>query len=287
MKSEAETWSSATGTVELERVTGTIGAKVRGLDLHDLHGADLDFMLRRALAQHGVLFFDLEGPIGDEELKDFASHFGDIEPFHYGRTNRGREVALLDMQDGASAVLARTNVWHTDSSALTSPPAAALLTPKRITKTGGDTMWASMTAAYDALSSHLQRLLEGMDAHHSNTSLTRHYSDAKKQSTFGSGSPDRAVHPVVPTEPLTGRKYLYVNANYTHRMIGLKDSESDRLLAMLYDHINTPEFHVRLRWQPGTIAVWHERLTQHRVVADWTGRRMLRQVLIKGEPPVR
>ncbi len=88
-------------------------------------------------------------------------------------------------------------------------------------------------------------------------------------------------------DPVTGRKMLFVNSNYTERFLGMKDSESDALLRMLFEHVNTPEFHVRLRWRPGVVAVWEERVTQHRGVADVVGPRKLRRLTFTGDRPTR
>jgi taurine dioxygenase len=148
-------------------------------------------------------------------------------------------------------------------------------------------MWASMTAAFDALSSYYQRMLEGLEARHS-TAVVEWYFRQVGNTTSGSrafGEGESCVHPVVISDPVTRRKALYVNSVYTERIIGMSDTESRRTLDMLYEHVNTPEFHVRLRWRPDMIAVWDERITQHRAVADFTDRRNLRRITIRGDRP--
>jgi taurine dioxygenase len=142
-------------------------------------------------------------------------------------------------------------------------------------------MWADMRAAFDALSSRHQRFLDGMEALHSTAAVRRHMASHDDRGRFGEGG--SCVHPVVITDPVTQRKILYVNSNYTERLVGMKEWESTRLLDMLFDHVNTPEFHVRLRWQANTVAVWHERVTQHRGVADYNEPRSLRRITIRGE----
>jgi taurine dioxygenase len=162
--------------------------------------------------------------------------------------------------------------WHTDGSPLERPPLAAVLTPIELPEAGGDTMWASMYAAWDALSPRYQQLLEGVEALNSNFRLPFL-------------EPKQFVHPAVLRDPITGRKCLYVNSNYTERLIGLGEKESESLLRFLFDHVNTPEFHVRLRWRPGYVAVWHERVTQHRGVNDFEGPRKLKRLTIAGDRP--
>ena len=271
---------SPAGEISLEKVTGNIGAVVRGVDVHAPADDEVAAVLRRSLAEHGVLFFYSDTEISDDGFATFATAFGEpfVYPYGKGKQGSGRFVT----EEASDAVRLRTNVWHTDGSPQEKPPLAALLSPVEVPAFGGDTIWASTTAAFDALSSRYQRLLDGMEAVHSTNAVARHYADGGG-STFGSG--ESHVHPVVITDPVTKRKALYVNANYTERIVGLGQLESDALLRMLFDHVNTPEFHVRLRWRPNMIAVWEERVTQHRAVADYAERRSLRRITIIGDSP--
>ena len=167
----------------------------------------------------------------------------------------------------------RINCWRTDGTALDRPPQAAMLTPAELPEVGGDTMWASMYAAYEALSSERQRLLDGLEVLHSTVRVP-----FLKQTMS-------AVHPAVIRDAVTGRKALFVNSNWSERFVGMGDDESEALLRMLFEHVNTPEFHVRLRWRLGLVAVWEERVTQHRGVADFTGPRKLRRITFAGDRP--
>jgi taurine dioxygenase len=167
----------------------------------------------------------------------------------------------------------RINYFHTDGTALEHPPQAAILTPVELPAAGGDTMFASMYAAWDALSSHYQRMLEGLEVLHSTRRLP-----------FLNEVPG-TIHPAVIRDAVTGRKMLFVNANYSDRVIGMSERESEELLQFLFAHINTPEFHVRQRWRLGMVAVWEERVVQHRGVADFTGPRKLRRLTFKGSRP--
>ena len=271
---------SPAGEISLEKVTGNIGAVVRGVDVHAPAGDEVAAVLRRSLAEHGVLFFYSDTEISDEAFATFATAFGEpfVYPYGKGKQGSGRFVT----EEGSDAVRLRTNVWHTDGSPQEKPPLAALLSPVEVPSFGGDTIWASTTAAFDALSPRYQRLIDGMEAVHSTNAVARHYTDGGG-STFGSG--ESHVHPVVITDPVTKRKALYVNANYTERIVGLSEHESDSLLRMLFEHVTMPEFQVRLRWRPNMIAVWEERVTQHRAVADYAERRSLRRITIIGDSP--
>lgn len=271
LRQSAETLTGVT----FERVTGSIGAIAHGLDVPAPNTPDLASRLRLALHEHGVLFFQPESEISDDEFQDFARLFG--EPFKYPY---GKGSGPFVTEDASDAIRLRTNCWHTDGSPQEKPPQAALLCAVELPSVGGDTLWASMTAAYDALSSRLQRLLDGMEALHSTEAVARFYQDRE---IFGQG--ESHTHPAVITDPVTGRKALYVNSNYTERLVGVGERESAQLLLLLFDHINTPEFHVRLRWRPNMIAVWEERITQHRAVADYRERRVLRRITITGDAP--
>jgi taurine dioxygenase len=180
------------------------------------------------------------------------------------------------------SVAYRTNQWHTDGSPAENPPQAALLKAGILPSAGGDTMWASMYAAWEDLSSRYQRFLDGLEAVHSTAALLRHF-DFNQISSFGEGT--SCVHPVVLRDPITQKRMLYVNSNYTERIVGLKPFESESVIRMLLDHVNTPEFHVRLEWKPTTIAVWEERVTQHRAVADYSGHRKMDRLTIRGDRP--
>jgi taurine dioxygenase len=259
--------------VRFERATGTIGAWVHGVGLGERLPADVAEKLRRGVHEHGVLFFDFGHGLSLEEFHGFAAVFGEaiseytFRPKGVDKTPPYFDSQLHPMKDN------RVNVWHTDGTALERPPQTAMLTPVELPELGGDTMWASMYAAWDDLSSHCQRLLEGVEVLHSTARLPF------LQPALS------AVHPAVIRDPVTGRKILYVNANYSERILGMSETESNSLLEMLFAHINTPEYHVRLRWRPGVMAVWEERATQHRGVADFTGPRKMWRLTIPGERP--
>jgi len=218
-----------------------------------------------------VLFFEFDHVVSASEFRAFAEFFGEPEE-RYRLTVGEADTPYID-SDLVPMKDVRINCWHTDGTALDCPPQAAMLTPVELPEAGGDTMWASMYAAWEGLSSQYQRLLDGLEALHSTARLPF----LRETSS--------AVHPAVIQDPVTGRKMLYVNSNYTERLIGMKDSESEALLRMLFEHVNTPEFHVRLRWRLGVVAVWEERVTQHRGVADFVGPRKLRRLTFPGERP--
>lgn len=252
--------------IRFERITGTVGAIVHGVGLTDSRCATTADTLRRALHEYGVLFFEFGRYLSRDEYVEFGHLFGDpdegypIKPKEAKETKGYLDSELFPMKEY------RINFWHSDGTPFECPPQTAMLTPVELPEAGGDTMWASMYATWEALAPHYQRLLEGMEVVHSMARLP-----LLDQSW-------RAVHPAVIRDPVTGRKMLFVNSNYSERIVGLSDKDSESLLQMLFEHINTPEFHIRLRWRPGIVAAWDQRVTQHRGVADFVGPRKLRRL---------
>jgi taurine dioxygenase len=261
--------------------TGAIGAWISGFDLlaRD-HSPDIKHRLVRALHEHGVLFFRLEGDFGPEDHKRFGRMFGELRE-SFAAPGTDPVVSLLDNQGVASARYG-TDQWHTDVSVTPEPPLAASLRALTLPDVGGDTMWASMYAVYETLSSKMQRFLDGLEAVHSTETLLNARPAAREDKLFKKQL--SAVHPVVIRDPVTRKPALYVNKGYTERIVGLSDQESASVLKMLFNHVNTPEFHVRLKWDLQTLVIWEERVTQHRAVNDYTGRRILNRVTVKGGP---
>jgi taurine dioxygenase len=264
--------TAAENGIRFEKTTGTVGALVHGVKLGAATSDTLVSTLQRALHEFGVLFFQFDRLVNAEEFADFSALFGEPEEGYKLTTRKGAEGPYID-SDQVPMKEFRINHWHADGTPLERPPQAAILTPVELPEAGGDTMWASMYAAWEGLSSRYQRLLDGLEVRHGTARLPF----LRESPTF--------VHPAVIRDPVTGRRILYVNSNYAERFVGMSDAESDALLRMLFEHVNTPEFHVRLRWRPGTVAVWEERVTQHRGVADFVGPRKLRRITIVGERP--
>ncbi len=263
--------------------TGAVGAVVLDLDLWSEQGDEVRDLLVRALHEHGVLFVRYDGTIGDLEHKRFAEGFGPLHESYFNRVNEDPFVSVLD-SEGRGSPAYGTDRWHTDVTVVDTPPEAAVLRAVTLPDTGGDTMWASMYAAYESLSSHYQRLLDGLEALHTTESLYRARPVAREANLFGESK--SAVHPVVVRDPVTNKPALFVNSGYTERILGLTDRESESLLSMLFEHINTPDFHVRLKWDTQTLVIWDERVTQHRAINDYVGRRVLHRVVVQGTRPV-
>lgn len=264
--------------IRLEPASGLVGAHVHGVDLHGPHRPETSEALIHALHEHGVLFFEYDDVVSHQEFRTFANIFGEVEDgYRLSALEDGKPVETDAIMDSDKVPMKRhsTNKWHGDGTLFERPPQAAMLTCVEAPPAGGETMWASMYAAWDDLSSHMQRLLAEVEVLNSAKRLPYLATEAT------------AIHPAVITDRITGKKALFVNENYSERIVGMSEHESETILQMLFRHVNTPEFHVRHRWQPGHVAVWEERVTQHRGVANFTGPRKMRRLTFIGDQPVR
>jgi len=175
--------------------------------------------------------------------------------------------------------------WHTDVSCDPEPPMGTILYIKRCPPKGGDTLFASMYAAYEALSERMRTYLSGLTAIHDGEHVYRGLFDNHGQAERATYP--RAEHPVVRTHPVTGKKALFVNRGFTTRILGIPIDESDAILRYLYEHMENPLFQCRFRWQPSSIAFWDNRCTQHRAMWDyWPHTRSGNRVTVKGDKPV-
>jgi alpha-ketoglutarate-dependent taurine dioxygenase len=261
-------------------LTAAIGAEVAGVDLT----ADLDDRvvadLRRALLDHLVLFFR-DQPLEPTEQLRFAERFAPIMP---ALIDSGGAVPGLTVLDQVAPKGQYTDRWHADSTFLPEPPFGAVLRAVQLPSVGGDTCWASMYAAYEALSPPMQAMLDDLTAVHSMSILDAALAKLPNIVRRDTGMPP-VVHPVVRVHPETGRKLLFVNRNFTDRIVELTEAESDLLLGHLFEHLGRPEFTVRFHWQLGSVAMWDNRSTQHCAISDYEGRRVMNRCMMRGDAP--
>ena len=262
----------------------TVGAEIAGIDLSRPVSDHARDTIREALAQRGVVFFRNQTLTPDQHIV-VARRFGDININRFFSHADGYpEIALVVKEPHQTKNIG--GGWHTDHSYDHIPAMGSLLYARETPPTGGDTLFASMYAAYDALSDGLKRTLAGLRAVHS----SRHVFGVRR-----AGMEDRfrneelatqdAVHPVVITHPDSGRKALYVNPGFTLRFDGWTDEESRPLLTYLYQHAVRPEFVYRFAWQPGSLAFWDNRATWHYAVNDYQGeRRLMHRITVEGCP---
>lgn len=274
--------------IQVTPVARALGAIVSGVNLSDdLPQSAID-RLNELLIEHQVLFFR-DQPITPEAQARFAARFGTlhVHPI-YPVLPELPEILLLDTH---GAFLPDNDNWHTDVTFTETPPLAGILAAKRIPASGGDTLWSSCSAAYDALSESMRRFLDGLTAQHSIAKSfppERWQNDPAFKERY-----ERAVakhppvnHPVVRTHPVSGRKGLFVNEGFTTHINELTPQESRAVLEYLYAHAGRPEFTVRWRWQVNDLAFWDNRVTQHYAIADYLpDRRTMHRATVNGDKP--
>lgn len=270
------------GNVQVQPITPAIGAELSGVDLSEPMSEDIFLSIKRALLEHEVIFFRGQN-LDDEQHMRLAKRFGKPAyskklPMHGGR----EDMSLLDNDGTRNAVGAG---WHTDNTDYEQPPLGSLLYAQQVPQVGGDTMWCSMTAAYDALSPQMQAYLCSLHALHDNSNVQRTYAGKGTLRSEGTAVDPPVRHPVVRMHPETGRSVLFVNSGYSQRILGVPDIESRHILAMLHEHVMRPEFQVRFRWSNGALAIWDNRSTQHYALDDYVETRRMRRVQIVGDKP--
>jgi len=268
--------------IRVEPLAGAIGAEVSGVDLRKPAEREVVAEIRQAWLAHQVLFFR-DQPLSVDEHKAFARHFGElhIHPVLQQMADQGHpEIVVLESDAKRPYVADR---WHSDVTFEREPPLGSILRAVAVPDAGGDTLWASMTAAYDALSEPMKNALAPLRAVHSGAGFRRRASEAQRDALAQN---EATTHPVIRTHPETGRKAIFVNSTFTRGIEGMKPREGEALLQFLYEHVASPEFSCRFRWRKDSLAMWDNRCTQHRVVADNLSayRRMERVTLIGDRP---
>ena len=275
-----------TASFDIEPIGPTIGAEIHGLDLSQQIDRVTADALEVALVEHKVIYAR-DQHISTAQQVAFGRLFGELEVHPFRPEGDFPEIMVLDNHKD-NPVLS-TDVWHSDTTFRDCPTKYSILRCLEIPKTGGDTLWADMCAAYDGLSVALKGMIDELDAVH----------DFKNfRALFGDSDEDREklrqmeklypnpTHPVVRTHPVTGKNALFVNPQFTVRINGLKVAESDALLRLLYEQAHVPEYQFRLRWKPGTIVLWDNPSTQHYAANDYyPNRRHMERVAVIGDRP--
>jgi len=251
----------------LRPIAGAIGVEVREVSLSRcLSESEVDG-LRRLVAESGVVFLTGQQFDSDGHLT-LARQLGTVKPppEYLPKVNGYPDISVLSTENGFAMMADR---WHADVTWAEAPPKYSILHMQEVPSVGGDTMWASQTAAYDRLSDRMKVLLTGLTAVH--------------EISIG---PRRSVHPVITRHPVTGRKALFVNPTFTTGIEELPPSESEAVLRFLFEHCVQPEVCCRWRWTAGDIAIWDNQFVQHYAINDYTEARKIHRVEIEGERPV-
>jgi taurine dioxygenase len=273
--------------IEAEPIAGALGAEIGRVNLAEPLDAETVAEIRQALLEYLVIFFRDQDLTPDDQLR-FVRYFGEPEIYPLVQGLEGHpEITPVLKQ--AHETVNFGGLWHSDTVYLERPPMAAVLVARELPLKGGDTMWANQYMAYETLSEGLRSVLDRLKAVHSSAKadVTRTREDRLKSNpTDKSRTPLVSVHPAVRMHPETGRKALFVNVGHTIRFDGWSEAESQPLLEYLFRHQVRPEFTCRFHWQPGSIAFWDNRCTQHNPINDYHGyRRLMHRVIIAGDIP--
>ena len=264
--------------IEVEPLTPKIGATVSGVDLTQPLSDDAFEEIHQAWMEHLVLFFRDQAMSSEQHLA-FGRRFGELH-IHPAAPYAEGNPELMVIHTDKDSFRNNGERWHSDVSADAEPPMASILHIHHVPPSGGDTCWSNMYAAYEALSPAMQELLEPLTAQHA-SDYTGQYGEHKPQREFPS-----AVHPVVRTHPVTGKKALFVNEVFTKRIVELSRDESAAILGFLADHVKDVNFQCRFQWADHSVALWDNRCTQHMAIWDYfpESRSGIR-VTIKGDKP--
>lgn len=272
--------------MQLRPLSEHVGTEVTGIAMSALDDAGFE-QLRRLVYDRGmVVLRDQE--LTPEQHIAFANRWGGIDINNYFPLN-GQHPEIAEVRKEADQMVNIGGGWHTDHSYDQIPAMGSILVARELPPSGGDTLFSSMGAAYDALSDGLKATLEGLNAVHSADHIYSHdgvYAQTDQASALrGHDLKTRAVHPVVIRHPVTGRKVLYVNGAFTLHFEGWTREESRPLLDYLYTLGTREDFQCRLEWQPGTVAIWDNRSTWHLAQNDYHGhRRVMHRITLTGEP---
>ena len=273
--------------LQIHPLAGSIGAEILGIDLAADLAAETVAALRAALLEHLVIVFR-DQRLDPAAFVRFAERFGTPVEYPFVRWLDGFPV-ITPVIKREHETVNFGGIWHSDTAYLETPPLGTMLLAREVPPRGGDTLFANMYAAYEALSPALRAVLDGLGAVNSSAraDVSRTREDRIRDAPSGQANQVfEAVHPVARTHPETGRRALYVNVAHTARFEGMTEAESAGLLSYLFAHQVRPEFTCRVRWEPGTLAFLDNRAAQHNPVNDYHGyRRVMHRITLAGDRP--
>ena len=271
-------------TIRIRPLTPRIGAEISGIDLSQPLGNERFQALHDALMTHQVIFFR-DQEMGLEQHKAFGRRFGELHVHPGSPGPEGHPEILIIHADAKSKRIAGEK-WHSDVSCDERPPMGSILHLHTVPECGGDTLFSSMYAAYDALSEPMKSFLAPLTAIHDGEHVYRGRYTNQGVDDRGKTYP-QAEHPVIRTHPVTQRKAIFVNSTFTTRIPQLSRSESDAVLRLLFEHVAKPEFQCRFKWEKNSVAFWDNRCVQHHAMWDYFPQvRSGYRVTVCGDRPV-
>ncbi len=274
--------------LSLRRVGVFLGAEITGIDLTKPLDAPTVDAIGRAHAEHGVLIFP-DQKISSEDLRRFGRYFGEltVHPFSSSAED-APELIVYDQKEGNPPP--PTDVWHTDETFRECPPMGTALCSKIVPEVGGETAFCSMSAVYEGLSDRMQNFLSGLEAVHDFKPFRSLFPDTREGIERVRKYEDLyppSTHPIVRVHPVTGKKVLFVNPQFTLYIKGMEEDESRTILDLLFRKTYIHEYQYRHHWQPDMVLFWDNRCTQHSALHDYyPKRRLMERVTIRGDRPV-
>ena len=278
--------------LQIAPLTGALGAELSGVDLGGPLDDSVIAEIRQALLDYQVIFFR-DQSMTPQQHRDLGKRFGRLHVHEYVN-------GLDEVPEVMPVIKTETDrfnfggTWHSDVSYHPTPPLGSILYALEVPEFGGDTLFANMYLAYETLPEGLKDLLGGRKAVNSSARIYGQGGAYDAKYRAGTGMAVRedepeiveAEHPIFRTHPETGRKSLYVNANFVTRISGMSEADSAPILDRLYQHATVPDFCCRFRWRPGSVAFWDNRCVQHYAVNDYAGqRRVMHRVTVVGDRP--
>ena len=279
--------TGAAAPFQVRRLGASLGAEILGVDLKAPMDDDAFAAFEAALVEHKVLAVR-DQFLTTEQHVAFSRRFGELEVHPMRPQGKFPEILVLDNHKD-NPVLS-TDVWHSDTTFRTTPTKYTILRCEIMPEFGGDTLWANMEAAYDGLSDTFRAMISGLRAVHDFQNFRVLFKNTEEDRIKLHRMEDmfpNPSHPVVRTHPVTGRKSIYVNPQFTLRIEGLEPAESRAILDVLFAQARVPEYQFRIRWTPGTIVFWDNRSTQHYAANDYyPQRRRMERTAVVGDVPV-
>jgi taurine dioxygenase len=278
--------AAAYRTITVAPIAGALGAEIGGVDLSAAPSADTVAEIRRAWLEHLVVFFR-DQELTPDAFLSFARQIGEPVEYPFVKGIDGYPE-IITVSKLPHETVNFGGIWHSDTVYLDRPPTATLLVAHEVPPVGGDTLFASMYAAYDALSPAMQCMLAPLRAVHSSAlaDVSKTREDRIRDAGLGEAREYVSEHPVVRTHPETGRKALYVNVAHTVRFAGFTEDESRPLLRFLFAHSVRPEFTCRFQWRVGSLALWDNRCAMHNPINDYHGfTRTMQRITLAGDVP--
>jgi taurine dioxygenase len=273
-----------TQDIKVEQINTYLGAQVTGLNLSSGLNNAQKIELENKLAEFEVLIFR-DQPMTGDQLLSLGKKFGKLSA-HPFSPNDEKEPSLILFKNDENNPPWKTDVWHSDETFREVPPFATMLHALDVPKFGGDTIFTSMTAAYEGLSDKMQHFLSGLEAYHDFIVFKNVFGETpegrNKLQEYERDYPP-SLHPVIANHPITRKKLIFVNPQFTVRIKGMDDTESQQLLNQLYDLTKIPEYQYRHHWTNNTLVIWDNRSTQHYAVHDYfPKKRYMQRVTISG-----